>query len=185
MGAEPYCYVTRYKADIQEALDILRAEEFAAGRYEPCFQSRTGKYLFELQLEPRHGFPSPGACHDSIESMYAEVDETGTQSILDITEAVAPAAAGAGAPGGRMDGSSLAFPVNESDLNTLFGTAKPTSEQVLKTLLATGKEDPQDLDVIRARDAFWDQIGRADARYIILYRDGEPDEIFFAGFTAD
>ena len=188
MGAEPYCYITKYRSNIQEALDHLRAEEFKAGRYYPCFETRTGKSLYEFGLIPRSEFPSPGPCHETIEAVYGQMDENGTQSILDIAEASDAPISGQEGPGAsliRMDISGVASPVNDDDLQLLLGTTKPTAQLVQDILLAKGESEPRDVEKLKARDRFWDGIGRADARYIVLYRDGEPDGIFFAGFSAD
>jgi hypothetical protein len=34
-------------------------------------------------------------------------------------------------------------------------------------------------------DALWEYIERGMARYVIVYADGAPDAIFFAGYSFD
>ena len=121
MGANPYCYFVPYQTNIQAVLDQLRDSEFAAGRYEPCFQSRTNKYLFEFGLTPRDTFPAPGACHGSLEEAYEAVDENGTSSILDIEHAI-------DAPFETVDGPSAA----EEDRERYFATAPMTDGDLLR-----------------------------------------------------
>jgi len=188
MGAEPYCYFTNYLPDIQDVLDRLREAELAAGRYEPCFHERTGKYLFEIGFMPRNEFPAPGGCHGSVDEVYGVMDEGGTNSILDIVRAV-------GEPFPVVDNPLMAddtfermqtsAPASSEELSGLFGTGKPTAEQITDILLATGAGADTDMERIEKRDSFWGQIGRGQSRYVIAYRDGEPSQVFFAGISFD
>jgi hypothetical protein len=34
-------------------------------------------------------------------------------------------------------------------------------------------------------DKFWDTIGRGESRYIVLYDNDQPSEIFFIGYSVD
>lgn len=188
MGAEPYSYFTKYDPDIQRALDTLRQTEFEAGRYEPCFAEKTGKFLFDFGFGPRHAAPAPGACHDTIETVYENLGADGSKSILDIMHAV-------GTPFPKVEDPFMspdimerlhsAAPLAEDDLVQMFGTAKPTTEQIESIVLATGAGDDVDTEVLRKRDMFWMQLDRGQSRYIITYSDGEPDQIFFAGLSFD
>jgi hypothetical protein len=153
MGAEPYWYIVPYEADIEAALQKLRQGEFQAGRYYPV----TPFPEFPVDLEA----PPTAPLHRSIEEVMAGVDENGTRSILDIEHA-------ASAPLG--DGQMpfcTAFPLADSDLVGLFGTARPTR------------------GMIETADAMWDRIDRGSAIYVILFDSDKPSEILFAGYSFD
>jgi hypothetical protein len=52
-------------------------------------------------------------------------------------------------------------------LERLFGTDQPTHE------------------MIEQSDELFEGIERAQGIYIVVYKDGRPDEIFFAGYSCD
>lgn len=188
MGANPYCYFTPYSSDIQATLELLRQQEFEAGRYEPCFHQRTGKYLFELDQAPRDSFPAPGAIHASIDDVFGEVSEDGTNSILDIFRVVDEPFSVVDDPllaDDIMERFNIAAPIAETDLIAMFGTTRPTKQQVEEVLLAGVTIQAGVPNSDRKSDVFWDQIGRGDARYIITYDGDLPDKIFFAGYSFD
>ena len=58
-------------------------------------------------------------------------------------------------------------PLSEQVLQQLYGTTQPTRSMVEK-----------DMD-------FLDDIERGQGVSIVLYKDGQPDEIFFAGYSFD
>lgn len=99
--------------------------------------------------------PAPGAEHDSIDEAREAADADGTRSILDI-ECVAD-----------EPDFCVAAPLDEDDLVALFGTAQPTHEMVESNM------------------ELFDLIDRGQARYIVVYRAGRPDELFFAGYSFD
>jgi hypothetical protein len=153
MGANPYWYFVPYEADLDAALQKLRLREFQAGRYNPVTPFQT------FPIDP--SAPEPGAMHDSIEQVMEECDESGTRSILDIGQvALAP-----------FDGSGMphftAFPLDPSDVEGLFGTSKPTREQV------------------ETNRRMWGRIERGSAVYTVIFDKGEPHEIFFGGYSFD
>lgn len=153
MGAHPYWYFVPYEDDVEAALQKLRLREFLAGRYNPVMPRQT----FPIDLSA----PVPGAKHASIEQVMEQCDETGTRSILDIMQ-VAPA---------PFDGRGMpfmtAFPLASSDLERLFGTSKPSREQV------------------ETNKPMWDRIERGSAIYTVIFDKGEPHEIFFGGYSFD
>jgi len=132
MGAEPWNCFTKYDSNVQRALDNLREEEFAAGRY---------RYAEE---EP-----------SSIEEALEIADADGTASILDIMQI-----------SDRPD-FCCAAPFSAEELQRYFGTDRPTRAHVEKA------------------DEYWEDIERGHARYAILYADGKPTEIYFAGYSLD
>jgi hypothetical protein len=153
MGANPYWYFVPYEADPDAALQKLRLREFQAGRYNPVQPFQT----FPIDLSA----PVSGPMHDSIDHVLEECDESGTRSILDIVQ-IAPA---------PFDGSEqpymTAFPLSPSDAEMLFGTSKPTREQV------------------ETNQRMWDRIERGSAIYTVIFDKGEPREIFFGGYSFD
>ncbi len=52
-------------------------------------------------------------------------------------------------------------------LEELFGTTRPTREMV------------------EENDDFWEDLERGQGIYIILYKDDQPSEIYFAGYSFD
>lgn len=99
--------------------------------------------------------PAPGAQHASIDQAREDAAEDGTRSILDID--------------GISDSPDfgVAAPLDPSALEDLYGTTEPTHKMV-----------EEGLDI-------FDQIERGQAVYIVVYRKGKPDELFFAGYSYD
>ena len=89
------------------------------------------------------------------------VDENGTRSILDIQHAALEPFDGTQIP------FTTAFPLADSDLTSLFGTARPNRQ------------------VVENADAMWERIDRGSAIYVILFDKDKPSEIFFAGYSFD
>ncbi len=147
MGASPYWYTVNYQEDVEAALEQLREREFQAGRYNPVIPFPS----FPVTAAS----PAPGAQHATIEEVFADADADGTRSILDIQRI------------GPEPDFFTAASLPDRVLQRLFGTTRPTREQV---------EDSMD---------FMEDIERGQAVYIILYRDGKPDEILFVGYSFD
>lgn len=99
--------------------------------------------------------PAPGAQHDSIDEAIEDADADGTRSILDMMTVAESA-----------DFNAVA-PVPDDELMELFGTAKPSREMI---------EESDDL---------YEKLERGQGVYIICYRDEQPSEIFFAGYSFD
>jgi hypothetical protein len=112
MGAHPYWYVVKYKADIDAALQELREREFNAGRYNPVMP------FISFPVNPNA--PSPGAQHDSIEEALADSDADGTRSILDLFQV-----------SDEPDFGCVA-PLTDDQLIDLYGMAQPTRAMVLQ-----------------------------------------------------
>jgi hypothetical protein len=132
MGAEPWSCFTNYDADIQRALERLRQEEFAAGRY-------------------RYAEEQPS----SIEEAQEIADADGTASILDIMQI------------SQTPDFCCAAPFSSSELKHFFGTEQPSRAE------------------IKAAEDYWEDMERGQARYAVVYADGRPDEIYFAGYSFD
>jgi hypothetical protein len=98
---------------------------------------------------------SPGAQHTSIEAALEASDADGTRSILDM-ERIA-----------QTPDLGVVVPLPLEQLEELYDTQHPTRNMI-----------EQNMD-------FLDDIERGEGVYIIVYRDGSPSEIFFAGFSYD
>jgi hypothetical protein len=98
---------------------------------------------------------SSGAQHLSIQHAREAADADGTRSILDI-EGI-----------GDMIQIGVAARLDEESLEELYETTKPTREMI------EGNMD------------FFEQIDRGQAIYIVVYKGGRPDELFFAGYSFD
>jgi hypothetical protein len=99
--------------------------------------------------------PAPGAEHDSIEEAFEDADADGTRSILDIQ--------------GIADEMNfcVAAPLSDEVVESLYGTVQPTHQMI-----------EQNMD-------FFEDLERGHGIYIVVYKDGKPDEIFFAGYSFD
>ncbi|MBD2731106.1 hypothetical protein H6G96_33525 [Nostoc sp. FACHB-892] len=180
MGAEPYWYYTDYQTDLNLALDTLRKREFQAGRYNPAIPL--------LDFPITESSPSPGAQHSSIEAALEASDADGTRSILDIlrvSDTPCPLSrdefetALLGGENQEIIGEifNTAFPLPSAELLALFGTEQPTHEMIESVILGDTNTD--------AVNAFWHSIDRGTARYIIVYTENQPSEIFFIGYSFD
>lgn len=92
----------------------------------------------------------------SIAELLERAAECGTHSILDIEHTA------------RRLGFGRAAPLNPTALRRVFGTAEPTHDQV----------EERWSDVA-------EQLGRWQARYLVVYRDGKPHEYAFIGCSGD
>jgi hypothetical protein len=99
--------------------------------------------------------PSPGAQHASIAEAFEDADADGTRSILDLERIAKEPDYGAVAP------------LDPAVLETLYGTSQPSRAMV---------EENMD---------FFEDIERGQGIYLVVYKDGQPDEILFAGYSFD
>jgi hypothetical protein len=111
VGGHPYWYYVPYAADLQSALDKLRAREFAAGRYSPVI-----RYI--KFSEPAFSIQKPGKQHRSIATAIKASTEEGTRSILDIAKV------------GQRPDYRVAGPLPAARMRELYGTDKPTREML-------------------------------------------------------
>lgn len=99
--------------------------------------------------------PGPGAQHESIEEAMEDAAEDGTRSILDLMTV------------GEEADFCVAARVPDAELVRLYGTTRPTRA------------------MIESNMPFSDDLERGHGVYIIAYKDDQPDEIFFAGYSFD
>jgi hypothetical protein len=178
MGASTWHYFTTYLPDINVALQGLREKEFRAGRYGFDYWISTFRSSSEHNESK---FPNPEVIKQSpsvdeliekhsslsaaIDAILEESGADGTKSILDIesiSDTPEPCAA---------------CPLSEDELQEIFKTVKPTRE-VIEAVLFNAAEPG-------GREGFWGSIARGEGRYIIVYQEGQPTEIFFAGYSFD
>lgn len=147
MGGHAWFYYVEYEPDLNAALQKLREREFRAGRYNPAV------WFPEFPVGPNS--PSPGAQHGSIEEALEDSDADGTRSILDMERV------------GDVPDYGVVAPLPSDELMELFGTDKPTREE------------------IDGSDELFERLERGQGVYIVAYEGGQPSEIFFAGYSFD
>ena len=96
----------------------------------------------------------------SIDELMEWNETEGTHSIIDIFWGVADE------PG--TDNFAMATPLSTDELMEFFGTQQPTHAMI-----------------VEHEDEVMDYRSRWEATYVIVYKDDQPDEIFFTGFSGD
>jgi hypothetical protein len=99
--------------------------------------------------------PGPGARHATVREAMEDADADGTRSILDMERI------------GTVPDCGVVTEAPSDLVLELFGILEPTREMV-----------KQDLSIVAA-------LERGQGMYVIVYRDGKPSEIFFAGLSYD
>jgi hypothetical protein len=99
--------------------------------------------------------PAIGAQHDSIDEAFEDADADGTRSILDMMKV------------SDSPEYCAVAPLPLEDLLELFGTDKPTH------------------GMIEESDELYEALERGQGVYIIVYKNAQPSEIFFAGYSFD
>jgi hypothetical protein len=167
MGASGWTYFVPYQADIPKALQQLREEVFHRGAYFKPAQFYGSllddqQVLQELSPEVREFLIADVKKRrsqsepSSIEELIEMNGESGTHSILDIEEVSSAPAFG------------VVAPLTNRQSAEIFGTDKPTRSMVKEKLLE-----------IQSLRSTW------QGTYIVLYKDGIPDEILFIGSSGD
>ena len=98
---------------------------------------------------------APGAQHASILDALLASDADGTRSILDLFSVE------------DTPGDNVAHRLSDEQLQQLLGTTRPTHE------------------IIENCDDLFEPIERGQGVCIVVYKDDQPDEIFFAGYSFD
>ncbi len=114
-----------------------------------------GRYNPAVRFPMDRKAPSPGAQHASIEEALAASDADGTRSILDMERI------------SQSPDYGVVVPLPLERLEELYSTQQPTRKMI-----------EQNMD-------FLDDIERGEGVYFIVYKEGSPSEIFFAGFSYD
>jgi hypothetical protein len=175
MGASSWNYFVPYQSDISKALKELREEVFQRGEYyqrppywkEMTFEdflppipdlTKEEKEEYLIDFQKLQALPEP----ISIETLIEWNAEDGTHSIIDITE-ISP-----------TPSFGTAAPLSDEELTGFFGTEKPSREMI--------ERKKEKLDIYLQQE-----LGRyqGEATYIIVYKDSEPYEIYFIGYSGD
>jgi hypothetical protein len=124
---------------------------------------RVGRYYQPSEVQP--GFfgrivgrpPSKPKRPTSIREAIkiADTNATGTRSILDMERISDTPASGA------------VSPVPREELRRLLGTEQPTREMIERS------------------EELLERIGRGQGIYVVTYRQGKPDGIYFGGYSYD
>jgi hypothetical protein len=117
-----------------------------------------GRYypaMDRLKFPPDDRSPGPGAQHASIEDAFEDADADGTRSILDLERI------------SDVSDFGAVTPLSLSAVRQLYGTTQPTREMVERNL------------------EFFEDLDRGQGTSIVLFRDGRPSEILFAGYSYD
>jgi hypothetical protein len=99
--------------------------------------------------------PSPGAQHGSIDDAIQDAEADGTRSILDLDHVAAHPEFGAVAP------------LDLNILQQMYGTTQPTHAMIEQNM------------------EFLEDVERGQGVYVVVYKNGQPDELFFAGYSCD
>ncbi len=118
---------------------------------------KAGRYspVTWLEFPLKENTPSPGPQHASIEEALESSAPDGTRSILDMMRI------------GNEPDCCVAVPADEELLEEIYGTTKPTREMI-----------ESNMDII-------DDLNRGCGLYVVVYKEGKPSEIFFAGYSFD
>ena len=165
MGASGWTHFVPYESDIANALNGLREQVFQSGKYyqrEAFWQDMNeDDYSNEdrdIREDSINWLRRMKAMKEptTIEELILWNEEEGTHSIIDITDT------------SQMPEFGKAAPLSSEKLTDLFGTHEPTR------IMVEQKID----EIIQLRE-------NGQATYTIVYKDGLPDQIFFAGDSGD
>lgn len=182
MGGCPYWYFVEYKGNVEGTLAYLRKREFDAGRYEPAMATFDVPGKLRLAFPVDLAAPSPGAQHDSPRAALEASMEQGTRSILDITMVSNEGVdAQQGDSGGRAFGLGgrrfqTSHALTPEFLRAAFGSAEPTRATVEEAVFGNTKN--------AAAEGLWN-TPRGTAVHIVTYKNSEPAEVLFLGYSFD
>ena len=160
MGASGWSYLVLYQPDINKALQELRRKVFEDGDYYKPIEWYKLLYargiLNEKGLNDRLRKLESEPQPKTIQELIQLRGHEGTHSIIDI-EGVS-----------SVPGFKIISPLTPLEFTDIFGTDGPTHEMI--------KQKAEELQVLRDQ---WQGI------YVVVYKNGLPDEIFFTGFSGD
>lgn len=104
---------------------------------------------------------------DAGQFRYAEEGPSSIEEALEIADA---------------DGTASVLDILQISDEPDFCCAAPLSREELKRYF--GSEQPTRNDV-ETSDELWEDLERGQARYAVVYDEGKPSEIFFAGYSFD
>ena len=119
---------------------------------------KAGRYnpvIRNLEFPLTPASPAPGPKHESIEEAREASGEEGTRSILDVE---------------TIDETTdffVAAPLSDETIASYYNTPHPTRAMI---------DDNME---------FLEEVERGECVYLILYKNDQPDEILFAGYSFD
>jgi hypothetical protein len=163
MGASSWDYFVPYQQSIESALNELREQVFRSGKFflRPQIEINSDNFA-DAPEEIREQAPAWIEREKSFSqptTLKALVDwngEEGTHSIIDV-ERITP-----------IPTLGSASPFSTNQLIEIFGTDKPERSMI--------EQRKSEIAGMRKR---W------EASYIVVYKNGKPDEIFFSGYSGD
>ena len=165
MGASGWQYFTRYRPRTEDALQELRQRvfdnrEFLRSPVSPAGSMKgLGLGLRLLVMLYRIVFWARQRRLRRARSIDEAVElaaEEGTHSILDVYGVA------------RVREIGVAAPAPQRWLEEIYGATRPTRAQV--------EQNAGEFD---------ERLERGQCVYVVVYRDGEPDEIYFKGNSGD
>ncbi len=105
--------------------------------------------------EPAFSAQAPGAKHRSVKEAVEASATEGTRSILDIRKV------------GKKCDYGVATPLSTETVQELYRTTQPTRKMVEGNMV------------------FLEDVERGQCVYLLLYENGKPSEICFAGYSYD
>jgi hypothetical protein len=166
VGASGWQYSVPYQSDIKKALDELREQIFQSGKYykrEPFWQ-----YTNESEYDDA---PDEDVRQELIEwlhTMKAMKEPTTIEELL---------------LWNGEDGTHSIVDIKSVSTEPDFGTISPLSPEDLMEL--SGTYEPTKVIVEQKANEIMELRERWQATYIIVYKDGFPNEIFFTGYSGD
>jgi hypothetical protein len=159
-----------YQADIEKALQELRQKVFQDGDYyKPNHFAKEN-----LALATRH-YEEGRITREELDGLGLEMEEEPEpQTIEELLELRAE----------EMTHSIIDIERVSADPDDLL-TATPLSAEEYEAVLGTVNPTRELLEKDETKSALWDLRGRGYGVFVIAYKDGKPDEIFFAGVTGD
>jgi hypothetical protein len=132
-------------------------EAFRALRQREFAAGRYYPAVLVPEFPVRPNSPSPGAMHSSLEDAIQAAGPNGTRSILDMKDVTLDQARRVG----------LIVPLARPEVLELYQSEHPTHE------------------MIESNMDFFTDLGRGEGIFIIVFKQGTPDELFFAGYSYD
>jgi len=187
MGAEPWEYIVPYQPDIRAALKQAREETFATGKYKrpyPELDLLDGPEFFTCSDEERedvldyYGLEAlrvtlrrvgPTRLRQWLLDTYAGPEIATIEDLMTLRSLCTDGTASALDIDDISDTRepSKATPLTAAELIALYGTDRPTREQA------------------KQNQDYYKEIGRGEAIYFALYKNDQPNEILFAGYSYD
>ncbi len=171
MGAAEWVSRVPYQPDIAAALQVARWDAFRAGGHsrdpepDPGLRSMT-EDEYVAWCEAEHG-PDFGGEVARMEWRAAQVDPVDPDSLL------------ASRP---FDGTGTVIDMTGVAATPESGRVAPVTGEMLDAMFLTRTPSTQQVEAMLPN---LDLYGRGHGTYIIGYRDGSPDTIFFVGHSGD